>query len=708
MASYIFGGDTEQTAESIARRREIAKALLEGSMYAAPQNVGEGLTAIGAAIGGRLANRRADKAEAAGRSEAMSSFQQNLPFWLQSSMGGASAPSAPSASQPTRSSAPSMAPQQAPQGKEEFISMMMPAALKASERTGVDPRLIIAQAAQETGWGKSAPGNNYFGIKSHGQGGGQNLATHEYVDGKRVNVNANFRQYGSPTESALGYADFLLNNPRYQPMLNAEGLDAQLAALGQSGYATDPNYAQSVGSIARSIPLPPEMPGNQGQDAISAVTGGGGMQSAYAPAGTKPAYQPGMVNDPAALGPARYAPGMAPQPSPQAAPAPQPPPQPAFNPLMQRRDQLAQQTGSQQIAQADPTKGFLAMILGGGQGGQPSGGEFPPAPSPDGMDAMRGPQLPFDPAMLELANNPFLPEGQRAVLQSMIEQQMQAADPMRRLEMQRAQLELEQLRNPQGEAFTLGEGQRRYDANGNLIAEGASDGSADLINAGDGRIYDPETREWIVAPNTQREAPKVQTLTLDDGSEMAVQWNGETGQWDPIDAPVGGANITPRNKLTESQAKITLFQNLQEETQPVLLDLESQFNPANIADAAARSTPIAGNFFQSEKGQIYQAAATAWAEGALRIATGAAATPEEMERTKRAYFAQPGDTPLTIAFKAQMREMYTRSINKALGSTADMESLPKPSDFMRQFSETPAEAETGSVTIDGYTIEEVD
>lgn len=502
MASYLFGGDTGETAESIARRREIAKALLEGSMYAAPQNVGEGLTAIGAAIGGRLAERRADKAEGAARSEAMSSFQKNLPFWLQSSMGGASAPSAPpsSPSQPTRSSSPSMTPQQAPKSKEEFISMMMPAALQASERTGVDPRLIIAQAAQETGWGKSAPGNNYFGIKSHGQGGGQNLATHEYVDGKRVNVNANFRQYGGPTESALGYADFLLSNPRYQPMLNAEGLDAQLAALGQSGYATDPNYAQSVGSIARSIPLPPEMAGNQGQDAISAVT----------------AYQPGMVNDPAALGPARYAPGMTPQPS--APPAPAPPQQPAFNPLMQRRDQLAQQTGSQQIAQADPNKGFLAAVLGGGQGGQPSGGEFPPAPSPDGMDAMRGPQLPFDPAMLELANNPFLPEGQRAVLQTMIQQQMQAADPMRRLEMQRAQLELEQLRNPRPDPtddmreYQYAVSQGYQGSFQDFMTENRRAG-ATTVNVGGGPdlgklstdygyVLDPNTREPVIDPAT--------------------------------------------------------------------------------------------------------------------------------------------------------------------------------------------------------------
>lgn len=138
-------------------------------------------------------------------------------------------------------------------GREEFISTMMPHAQRVSQATGLDPRLVIAQAALETGFGKSAPGNNYFGIKSHGQPGGNMLATTEYEDGARLSTRDSFRQYGGMGESADGYAAFLQQNPRYQQLLASEGLDAQLAALGQSGYATDPNYAAKVGQIARSI-----------------------------------------------------------------------------------------------------------------------------------------------------------------------------------------------------------------------------------------------------------------------------------------------------------------------------------------------------------------------------------------------------------------------------------------------------------------------
>lgn len=138
---------------------------------------------------------------------------------------------------------------------QEFITMMLPYALEASRATGIDPRIIVAQSALETGYGRSAPGNNYFGIKSHGKSGGNNLATTEVINGQPVKINDSFRAYDGPRESALGYADFINSNPRYGGMKNAQGLDAQIAALGSSGYATDPNYAQKVASIAAKVPF---------------------------------------------------------------------------------------------------------------------------------------------------------------------------------------------------------------------------------------------------------------------------------------------------------------------------------------------------------------------------------------------------------------------------------------------------------------------
>ncbi|MBF9234684.1 glycoside hydrolase family 73 protein [Microvirga alba] len=138
--------------------------------------------------------------------------------------------------------------------REAFTRSVMPFALEASKQTGVDPRIIVAQAALESAWGTKAPGNNFFGIKSHGQGGGQNLATTEVINGQPVQVNDSFRTYGGLGDSVKGYSDFINSNPRYASLKTAQGLDSQIQALQASGYATDPNYGAKIASIAKGLP----------------------------------------------------------------------------------------------------------------------------------------------------------------------------------------------------------------------------------------------------------------------------------------------------------------------------------------------------------------------------------------------------------------------------------------------------------------------
>ena len=139
-----------------------------------------------------------------------------------------------------------------PDTPDAFVERIKPKALAVAKELGIDPRIIIAQAAIETGWGKSVKGNNLFGIKSHGKQKGITVATHEVVDGKRVGITDSFRAYDTYADSISDYGDFLRDNKRYQPMLNADSLDEQIAALGASGYATDPDYASKIASIAKS------------------------------------------------------------------------------------------------------------------------------------------------------------------------------------------------------------------------------------------------------------------------------------------------------------------------------------------------------------------------------------------------------------------------------------------------------------------------
>lgn len=142
-----------------------------------------------------------------------------------------------------------------PGDKESFVAAMMPHALQVSRQTGVDPKIVIAQAALETGWGKSAPGNNFFGVKSHGKSGGGTYATTEYVNGAPVQIRDAFRGYRGMGESVRDYGRFLKENPRYGEMLSAENLEDQIDSLGRSGYATDPEYASKIHQIAKGIDL---------------------------------------------------------------------------------------------------------------------------------------------------------------------------------------------------------------------------------------------------------------------------------------------------------------------------------------------------------------------------------------------------------------------------------------------------------------------
>ncbi len=146
---------------------------------------------------------------------------------------------------------------------EQFVSTLLPMAEKAAQRLGVEPRYLVAQAALETGWGRSmikgadgGSSHNLFGIKSHGgwQGEKASTMTHEYRDGQRVQERASFRSYASFEQSFEDYVDFLHTNGRYkQALTQTANPDAFFRELQKAGYATDPQYARKVSQIARQL-----------------------------------------------------------------------------------------------------------------------------------------------------------------------------------------------------------------------------------------------------------------------------------------------------------------------------------------------------------------------------------------------------------------------------------------------------------------------
>ncbi len=334
---FVWGRNGQKlTPEQISRQREIEMELARGAIDTSP--VGhwtQGLARVANAMAGSFRRGQLDQAEA--ENNAYSADLRSRMFGSSFPAAPASAGGIPAPAAQGQISTSSPAPVDISGSRQDFVNALLPAAIEEGKRTGIDPRIIVAQAAQETGWGKSAPGNNYFGIKSHGQAGGNSMMTTEVINGQPVRVRDSFRGYDSPEASVRGYGDFMLQNPRYQAMRSAQGMDAQLEALQASGYATDPNYSRSVGAIARGIQLPQEV----------------------AAAGPMTAYSDPMVSQsPAAAAIQTQSPQET------ASAPPLPPPVNVSTPPAPPEQQMVQELAQSAPPVANPNVGILPVLTG--------------------------------------------------------------------------------------------------------------------------------------------------------------------------------------------------------------------------------------------------------------------------------------------------------------------------------------------------------
>jgi flagellar protein FlgJ len=75
------------------------------------------------------------------------------------------------------------------------------------------------------------------------------VQTTEYVNGVAQSSREKFRVYGSYAESFRDYSDLLRNNSRFSSVLGQQDGTQFARSLQQSGYATDPMYADKLGRI---------------------------------------------------------------------------------------------------------------------------------------------------------------------------------------------------------------------------------------------------------------------------------------------------------------------------------------------------------------------------------------------------------------------------------------------------------------------------
>lgn len=160
---------------------------------------------------------------------------------------------------------------------KEFVTTFFPYAKQTEEKTGISAIAILAQAALESGWGKAAPGNMFFGVKDTDglNGNEQLLTTTEYSRRNDLNfpeiisvtptikdgqkyfkyvVKDYFRKYDTPEQSFTDHANFFFQNPRYTNALAVKSDPYQfIDELAKAGYATAPDYSTLLKSVAKSV-----------------------------------------------------------------------------------------------------------------------------------------------------------------------------------------------------------------------------------------------------------------------------------------------------------------------------------------------------------------------------------------------------------------------------------------------------------------------
>ena len=150
-----------------------------------------------------------------------------------------------------------------------FIDEIAPRAIAIANLEGQEalwPSLMIAQAAHESNYGRSAlaspPYHNLSGIKGAHNGKSVLMWTWEVYSGVRVDVLAGFRHYPSYTESLTDYANLLRRGLSWDRNYYSGTWRSKTSSVwdvlnnnGLRGYATDPNYLIAMRRIINQYDL---------------------------------------------------------------------------------------------------------------------------------------------------------------------------------------------------------------------------------------------------------------------------------------------------------------------------------------------------------------------------------------------------------------------------------------------------------------------
>jgi hypothetical protein len=457
MVGYIFGGDTGETVESLKRKRSVAEALLARSSRA-PQNVGEGLSAIGNALLYRSMLSDVEKGEAQGEASAAN---DRAAFYT--GFGSdASAPAAGGASSASAIGTPGAAAELAatsPAKGFNYDPTIKTGIAETASALGIDPVDLATAISYETAGtfdptkgGPRTQWGQHKGLIQFGEPQAQKYGVDwENPVGSQLGPEGAVAKYLRDTgvKPGMGLLDIY-------SAINAGGVGRYNASDANNGGAPgnvrDKVEQQMADHRAKALAMfsPNVEAASSGQEAINAVAPpSGALDPSAVSAAT--AYVDPMVSAPNFNPNAPLPQEAAPLPSRNVGPSPvvaalagDPSAPRQISPVAAA---LAGQTAASPMPASDmaATTGRAVVAPGGRKTAvaQALAGKdyFPAAPNAPGQS---GPSIQ---QAIQLLNNPYASQTDRAMAADVVERAQKARDPAYQLELETKRAQLDALKS---------------------------------------------------------------------------------------------------------------------------------------------------------------------------------------------------------------------------------------------------------------------
>jgi hypothetical protein len=269
----------------------------------------------------------------------------------------------------------------------------------------------------------------------------------------------------------------------------------------------------------------------------------------------------------------------------------------------------------------------------------------------------------------EIMGNPYATDGQRAIAQALMTQQMQAMDPMRQLQMQQLQLQVQAMQNPQvdpmarlvtgAEAEAMGLPPGAY----NVLPDGRVTQVADATAPAGG--FRPATTEESAAFGgiPGQIGPDGRFYPVNAPSGMTIESDGQGGFRMVQGSGVGGGDV----RFTEGQSRDNVYATRAEGALAALDGIDQTLT--NRTELLAESVPLGfGRAIQTPEFQQARAAGREFLQASLRKDTGAAITTQEVEEYGSVYLPQPGDTPEMLAWRRTARQRALEALRSGMNA----------------------------------------